>query len=75
MSPEAKDKLLGTVVEQLLAAAANMSEGDTQMSAGRRRARVRVPGMRPVPAAEDDDQSHSLVAALFLDVPPRIADS
>jgi hypothetical protein len=62
MSFEARDTLLGTVVEQLLAAATNMSEESTRISTTRRKTRIRVPGMRPVPAGEDDGQGHPAVA-------------
>lgn len=63
MSPDAKDRLLGNVVEQLLAAASNLSEGSARTSIIPRRIRVRVPGMRQVPAGEGDNQGHSVTAA------------
>ena len=59
VSPEAKDRLLGNVIEQLLVAARDLSEGSTRTNAIRKRIRVRVPGMRQVPASEDDSRDHS----------------
>ncbi len=63
MSAEARDRLIGSVVEQLLAAARNLSDGAAHSSAARRRSRVRVPGMRRVPAGDDDSKDHPVIAA------------
>jgi hypothetical protein len=63
MSPEARDRLIGSVVEQLLAAARNLSDGAVHPGAARRRSRVRVPGMRRVPAGDDDSKDHPVIAA------------
>jgi len=63
MSLDAKDRLLENVVEQLLVAARNLSEGSTQANATRGRNRIRVPGMRQVPAGEGDSKDHSAMAA------------
>ncbi len=63
MSLDAKDRLLENVVEQLLVVARNLSEGSTQANGTRRRNRIRVPGMRQVPAGEDDSKDNSAMAA------------
>jgi hypothetical protein len=61
MSPEAKDRLIGNVVEQLLAAARNLSDGSIQATIARRRPRIRVPSMRRIPTGDDDSKDHPVI--------------
>ena len=63
MSHEARDRLSENAVEQLLAVARNLTEAPAQANASRRRTRLRVPGMRQVPADEDDGKDNSAMAA------------
>ncbi len=63
ISLDAKDRLLENVVEQLLVVARKLSEGSAQANATRGRNRIRVPGMRQVPADEGDSKDHSAMAA------------
>ncbi len=58
MSPEARDRLIGNVVEQLLAAARNLSERTPQANAAHSRIRALIPDMRRMPAGEDDGKDH-----------------
>lgn len=62
MSPEARDKLLGEVVEQLLGVAGSLSEGPGRAGAARRGTRVKIPSMRKAPANEDDSKENSVIA-------------
>jgi hypothetical protein len=62
MSPEARDRLLGKVVEQLLGVAGSLSEGPGRTEAARRGIRVKIPSMRKVPANEDDSKENSVIA-------------
>jgi hypothetical protein len=62
MSPEARDRLLGKVVEQLLGVAGSLSDGPGPTEGARKGMRVKIPSMRKVPANEDGSKENSVTA-------------